>query len=163
MERQYRNHLSGYLHWDQLVHAEDWLLFEKNIGAYICIDEVALSRGELYTVLTNKEAHGGKGSMIAIIKGTDVHTVTSVLLKLSRRRRYQVREITLDMAPNMEQIARICFPAAKRVTDRFHVQKLAYEAVQEMRVKARWAALDEESTQIAYAKACGKMYHAPVL
>ncbi|MBU8995301.1 transposase, partial [Phocaeicola vulgatus] len=24
MERQYRNHLSGYLHWDQLVHAEDW-------------------------------------------------------------------------------------------------------------------------------------------
>ncbi|KDS48326.1 hypothetical protein M099_3344 [Phocaeicola vulgatus str. 3975 RP4] len=42
MERQYRNHLSGYLHWDQLVHAEDWLLFEKNIGAYICIDEVAL-------------------------------------------------------------------------------------------------------------------------
>lgn len=135
MERQYRNHLSGYLHWDQLVHAEDWLLFEKNIGAYICIDEVALSRGELYTVLINKEAHGGKGSMIAIIKGTDVHTVTSVLLKLSRRRRYQVREITLDMAPNMEQIARICFPAAKRVTDRFHVQKLAYEAVQEMRVK----------------------------
>ncbi|RGS53885.1 DDE transposase, partial [Phocaeicola vulgatus] len=118
MERQYRNHLSGYLHWDQLVHAEDWLLFEKNIGAYICIDEVALSRGELYTVLTNKEAHGGKGSMIAIIKGTDVHTVTSVLLKLSRRRRYQVREITLDMASNMEQIARICFPAAKRVTDR---------------------------------------------
>ena len=101
MERQYRNHLSGYLHWDQLVHAEDWLLFEKNIGAYLCIDEVALSRGELYTVLTNKEAHGGKGSMIAIIKGTDVHTVTSVLLKLSRRRRYQVREITLDMAPNM--------------------------------------------------------------
>ena len=45
--------------------------------------------------------------MIAIIKGTDVHTVTSVLLKLSRRRRYQVREITLDMTPNMEQIARI--------------------------------------------------------
>ena len=72
----------------QLVHAEDWLLFEKNIGAYICIDEAALSRGDLYIVLTNKEAHGGKGSMIAIIiKGTDVHTVTSVLLKLSRRRR----------------------------------------------------------------------------
>ena len=66
------------------------------------------------------------------------------------------------MAPNMEQIARTCFPAAKRVTDRFHVQKLAYEAVQEMRVKARWEALDEESIQIAYAKACGKMYHAPV-
>ena len=162
LERQYRNHLSDYLHWEKLSHAENWLLFEKNIGAYVCIDEVALSRGELYTVLINKETHGGKGSIIGIIKGTDVCTVTSVLLKLSRRRRYQVREITLDMAPTMEQIARTCFPAAKRVTDRFHVQKLAYEAVQEMRVQARWEALDEESIQIAYAKACGKMYHAPV-
>ena len=66
------------------------------------------------------------------------------------------------MAPNMEQIARICFPAAKRVTDRFHVQKVAYKAVQEMRVKARWEAWDEECTRIAYAKSCGKMYHAPV-
>lgn len=162
LERQYRNHLSGYLHWDQLAHAQDWLLFEKNIGAYVCIDEVALSRGELYTILTNKAAHGGKGSIIAIIKGTDVCTVSSVLLRLSRRRRYQVRGITLNMAPNMEQIARNCFPAAKRVTDRFHVQKQAYEAVQQMRVKARWEALDEESTQIAYAKACGRIYHAPV-
>ena len=162
LERQYRNHPSGYLHWDQLAHAQDRLLFEKNIGAYVCIDEVALSRGELYTILTNKAAHGGKGSIIAIIKGTDVCTVSSVLLRLSRRRRYQVRGITLNMAPNMEQIARNCFPAAKRVTDRFHVQKQAYEAVQQMRVKARWEALDEESTQIAYAKACGRIYHAPV-
>ena len=162
LERQYRNHLSGYLKWDQLPHAEEWILFEKNIGAYVGIDEVCLSRGELYTILINKEKRGTAGSIIAIIKGTDVKTVTSILLKLSRRRRFQVREITLDMAPNMEQTARICFPAARRVTDRFHVQKLAYEAVQDMRVKARWEALDEESVQIAYAKACGKTYHAPV-
>lgn len=111
------------------------------------IDEVSLSQGELYTILINKEKRGRSGSIIAIIKGTDVRTVTSVLLKLSRRRRFQVREITLDMAPNMEQTARICFPAARRVTDRFHVQKLAYEAVQVMRVKAHWEALDEEFIQ----------------
>ena len=35
-------------------------------------------------------------------------------------------------------------------------------AVQEMRVKTRWEALDEESIQMAHAKACGKIYHAPV-
>jgi transposase len=148
--------------WRQLSHAEEWLLFEKNIGAYVGIDEVCLSRGELYTILINKEKRGRAGSIIAIIKGTDVKTVTSVLLRLSRRRRFQVREITLDMASNMEQTARICFPAARRVSDRFHVQKLAYEAVQDMRVKARWEALDEESAQIAHAKACGETYHAPV-
>lgn len=162
LERQYRNHLSGYLCWEQLPHAEEWLLFEKNIGVYVGLDEVCLSRGELYTVLINKERKGRSGSLIAVVKGTDVKTVTSVLLRLSRRRRFQVREITMDMAPNMEQIARLCFPAARRVTDRFHVQKLAYEAVQDMRVKARWEALDEESVQIAHAKACGKIYHAPV-
>jgi len=47
LERQYRNHLSGYLKWESLPHAGDWLLFEKNIGAYVGIDEVCLSRGEL--------------------------------------------------------------------------------------------------------------------
>lgn len=46
--------------------------------------------------------------------------------------------------------------------DRFHVQKLAYEAVQEMRVKARWEALNEKSIQMAYARVCEKPYHAPV-
>ena len=162
LERQYRNHLSGYKSWDQLPHAEKWILCEKNIGPHVGIGEVNLSQGELYTRRINNDRRGGLGSIIAIIKGTDVRIVTSVLLKLSRRRRFQVREITLDMAPNMEQTARICFPAARRVTDRFHVQKLAYEAVQEMRVKARWEALDEESIQIAHAKACGKIYHAPV-
>ena len=56
------------------------------------------------------------------------------------------------MAPNMAQIARICFPAAKQVIDRFHVQKLAFEAVQEMRIKARWEALDKEMGEIAYQR-----------
>lgn len=160
-ERQYRDHLSGYHQWDQLPHATDWILFEKNIGSYIGIDEVALSRGELYTVVINKAAKGRKGSIIAIIKGTDVKTVCDVLLKMSRRRRFQVREITLDMAPNMELIARTCFAAAKRVTDRFHVQKLAFEAVQEMRIKARWQALDRESIDATLAKAKGERYIAP--
>lgn len=31
-----------------------------------------------------------------------------------------------------------------------------------MRVKARWEVLDGESTQIAYAKACEKIYYVPV-
>ena len=75
----------------------------------------------LYTILINKEERRAAGGIIAIIKGTDVKTVISILLKLSRRKHFQIGEITLDMAPNMEQIARICFPAARRVADCFHV------------------------------------------
>ena len=160
-ERQYKESLSGFRSWDQLPHATDWILFEKNMGSYLGIDEVALSRGELYTVLINKEAKGKKGSIVAIIKGTDVKTVCEILLKMPRRRRFQAREITLDMAPNMELIAKTCFPVAKRVTDRFHVQKLAFEAVQEMRIKARWQALDREAVDVAVAKAKGERYVAP--
>lgn len=163
LESQYKNHLSNYKCWNQLPHAEDWILFEKNIGAHVGLDETSLSRGELYTILINKEAKGRKGSIIAMIKGTDVQTVSAVLLQLSRRRRFQVREITLDMASNMHQIARICFPGAQQVVDRFHVQQLAFEAVQEMRINARWEAMDKENIEISHAKACGMQYKPLIL
>ncbi|MBI9033395.1 MAG: transposase [Bacteroidales bacterium] len=39
----------------------------------------------------------------------------------------------------------ICFPKTDLVTDRFHVQKLAREAVQDMRLQYRWEALDKET------------------
>ena len=41
----------------------------------------------------------------------------------------------MDMAPNMAKAIRGCFRNARRVIDRFHVQKLAYDAVQELRIK----------------------------
>ncbi|MBW4737918.1 hypothetical protein KZO73_13115, partial [Prevotella melaninogenica] len=31
-EKQYKETLSGYRSWDQLSHAQKWLLFEDNIG-----------------------------------------------------------------------------------------------------------------------------------
>ena len=157
-EKHYRDHLSGYRDWEQLPHASEWILFEKNIGAYVGLDEVCLSRGELYSVLINKERKGGKGSIIAIIKGTRAEDVCRVLLQMPRRRRYQVKEITLDMAPNMAQIARTCFPVARQVIDRFHVQQLAFEALQDMRIKARWDALDEENRAILKAKSEKRIY-----
>lgn len=38
------------------------------------------------------------------------------------------------------------------VTDRFHVQHLAYEAVQEMRIKYRWEAIEQENKEIELCK-----------
>lgn len=132
------------------------------MGPYLGIDEVALSQGELYTVLINKQAKGRQGSIIAIIKGTQAEVICKVLLQMNRKRRFQAREITLDMASNMELIVKTCFPAAKRVIDRFHVQKLAYDAVQEMCIKARWEALDKEAIAIHLSKYKGEKYIAPV-
>lgn len=55
-----------------------------------------------------------------------------------------------------------CFPVTRRTTTVPISRNWTYEAVQEMKVKARREALDEESIQIAHARACGKIYHAPV-
>lgn len=48
-----------------------------------------------------------------------------------------------------------CFPKASKVIDRFHVQKLAFDAVQEIRIKHLWEALDRENHAIEAAKQVG--------
>jgi transposase len=86
-----------------------------------------------------------------------------VLLRLPERLRKQVQEVTLDMAAGMNLIVKRCFPYAHRVIDRFHVQQLAGEAVQEIRIKYRWQALDEENEQIALAKKQQQPYYPQML
>lgn len=163
LEEQYRDHLSNFHEWDQLEHACDWVLFPDNIGAYISIDETSLSDGELYTVVTNKEAKGKKGALIAIIKGTNSNYARKILEKIPIKKRKMVKEITLDMAPTMELIAKYTFPDATLVTDRFHVQKLAYDAVQELRIKHRWEAIEQENKEIELAKEVQKKHIPDVL
>jgi transposase len=112
--------------------------FPKNIGKRLSIEETSLSYGELYTILTNKTAKGRKGTIIAMVAGTKAETVIAIIEKITLKQRTLVTVITLDMAGNMGLIAKKCFPNATRVTDRFHVQKLALEALQEIRIKYRW-------------------------
>lgn len=123
------------------------------MGSYLSIDETALSKGELYTIITNKKAKGRKGSIVAIFAGTKVEPIIEQLIKISAKKRAKVKEITLDMANSMKTIANKCFPKAIQVTDRFHVQKLALEALQEIRIKHRWDAIDQENEEIKQARA----------
>jgi transposase len=155
--------MSDYQDWKQLIHSEKWLLFPENIGKRISIDEVALSQGELYTVITNKSAKGRKGAIIAIIEGTRSEIVIEHLLKIPYNIRKQVEEITLDMAGSMKAIATKCFTKAVQVVDRFHVQKLCVEAVQEIRIKHRWEVLEQENEKIKQAKQNKKSYQEQVL
>ena len=161
--RHYRDFQSGFKEWKQRGHAKKWLLYPENLGSQLSIDETSLSRGELYTILTNKAAKGGPGSIVAIVAGTKAETVIEVIRKIPEAQRKKVTEITLDMAGNMEMIAKRCFPRATRVTDRFHVQRLATEALQEMRIKLRWEALDQENDAIEHAKATQTEYVAEIL
>ena len=87
-----------------------------------------------------------------MVAGTKAETVISIIEKIALKQRNLVKEITLDMAGSMGLIARKCFPNATRVTDRFHVQKLATEALQEIRIKHRWEVIDQENDAIEKAK-----------
>ena len=39
------------------------MLFPGNFGDDMSLDETCLSNGEVYNILTNKTAHGGKGAL----------------------------------------------------------------------------------------------------
>lgn len=159
-QRQYKNKISDYKSWKHKAHAQEWLIYPENISQTLSIDEVALSGGELYTVVTSKKAKGKKGCLVAIVKETRSETVIEQLLKIDRRLRLNVKEITLDMAGSMKRIAKRCFPNAKRTVDRFHVQQLASEALQEIRVKHRWQVLEQENKGILNARKNKETYQS---
>lgn len=156
--KQYKEHLSGFNGWEQKRHAEDWVLFPENMGENLSLDETSLSNGELYTILTNKAGKGRKGSLIAMVEGTRPDSVIKILNKIPLRQRNRVKEVTVDMAHSMHKIVRSSFPGAHRVVDRFHVQKLAYEALQEMRIQHRWDAINEATNDMENARLNRKEY-----
>jgi len=162
LERHYKEHLSDFNTWECKEHAKDWLVFPENIGVKLSIDETSLSNGELYTIVTNKSAKGKKGALVAIVEGTASEKVIEALEKIPEEKLNQVEEVTLDMAYSMRKIVRRSFPNASRVIDRFHVQKLTYDALQEMRIAHRWDAINEETEAMEQAKLADKK-HTPVI
>lgn len=128
------------------------MLFPDNVDEYLSIDEVSLSKGELYTFVTNKKGKSKQRTLVASIKGTRSEDIINVLERLPLASRNKVKEITLDMAKNMEFSVKMAFPKATLVTDRFHVVKLAMESLQHLRIKQRWIELDKENKAILEAK-----------
>lgn len=155
--------MSDFSSWEEAEHAEDWLLFPENMGEYLSIDETSLSQGELYTILTNKSAKGRKGALVAMIKGTESEKVIDVLLKMAEFVRKKVKEVTLDLAPTMERIVKKSFPKAKMVADRFHIQQLASDAVQQIRIDHRWQAIEQENKEMELAKEAKQPFVADML
>lgn len=135
-------------------------MFPENIGDDLSLDEVEVSGGELYTVLTNKERHGRRGCLVAIVQGTKVETVTAAISRIPLGKRKSVQTITRDLAETMTEIATNCFPNAQQIDDRFHVQKLVSDALQEIRVALRKDAIQESNTKMREAREKGK-YHKP--
>ena len=149
LRRAYKEYLSGYNEYYRL-NEESFLnksfVFPQNISENMAIDETALFSGEFYTILYNKDRKGKKGSLAAIIKGTKASFITEAIRrKTSITKRMSIKEITLDLSNSMDWISREIAPNALKTFDRFHVEKLLTEAVQQVRIKYRWEAIDREN------------------
>jgi transposase len=147
-----------------LSHADDYLIFPENITDRISIDEVSLSKGELYTFVTNKNTGvKNRQSIVAVINGTQAKVIQEVLEKISLDKRNRVKEVSMDMARNMGLAVRNSFPNCNMVIDRFHVVRLVMDAMQHIRVGFRWEAIDLENREIKEAKEKGMKYIPQVL
>lgn len=148
LRKQYKEVISDYRTWNQLEHADEYLLFPDNIGEDLSLDETCLSNGEVYTLLTNKAAHGRKGTIVAMVRGVSTDTVSAVLRKLPHKGRIGVKTVTTDLSSAMMLTVRRVFPGAKLINDRFHVQQLMSEAVDQIRIRLRWQVLDRENKAV---------------
>jgi transposase len=78
-----------------------------------------------------------------MVAGAKAEMVITIIEKISLKQRNLVTEITLNMVVNMGLIAKKYFPYATHVIDRFHVQNRASEALQEIRIKYHWQAIEK--------------------
>ena len=135
------------------------MLFSYNFGDDMSLDETCLSNGEVYTILTNKAAHGGKGALAAMVRGVASDTVSEILKKVPREIRRRVKTVTTDLSSAMMLTVRTVFPKAMLINDRFHVQQLVTDAIDQMRIGFRWQVLAEENKAIKEHRAKRKAVH----
>lgn len=164
LRRHYKHKVSGFKQWDQASHANDYLIYPKNITENLSIDEVSLSKDELFTFVTNKnKGIKNKKCLVAVINGTEAKLIQQVLEKIESKKRLAVKEVSMDMARNMGLAVKNSFINCNMVIDRFHVVRLVMDAMQHMRISLRWAAIKEENNAIKQAKENKQKYAPPVL
>jgi len=108
--------------------------------------------------VTNKQAKGRQGAIVAMAHGTKASEIQPILQKMPAERRMTVEEITLDMAGSIDIITEGSFPEAVQVMDRFHAQKVVSEAVQEIRIELRKKAIKEENESMKKARGEHRKY-----
>jgi len=161
LQKQYKEYISGFKDWKPSIDSDN-LIYPENFSEKMSIDETTLQNGELYTILTNKDAKGKKGVLAALIKGTKSEIINKALNVVPIKTRMAVKEITLDLANSMDWICRTSFPRAIYTADRFHFQKIISEGVQEIRINHRRKAIDKENNKIMEARKHKIQYHPEI-
>lgn len=163
LRKLYKYRLSGYMEWGGMSETRysrtPYVCFPENCGPNLSIDETALSKDELFTIVTNKDAHGGPGTLVAMMYGTKVSEIVAVLEEaIPAWRRLKVKEVTCDLSSAMMESVRVSFPQAIITNDRFHVQQLFNEAMDDLRIDIRHQVRKDEATVQEMCKEQGVEY-----
>ena len=136
-----------------------------HLGANMGVDDKNI-HGEGYTIIYNKDSN----KIFLMMMTRKAKILCEILSKLPLRIRLRVKTITKDLANNYDWVARALFPHAKRIADKFHVLCLAFEALQDVRVRHRQKVLTSERTidqtrrkiaktvQLKFTRLCEKVY-----
>ncbi|MDZ7766953.1 MAG: transposase [Melioribacteraceae bacterium] len=166
LEKQYKNVLSTYSQFkrDQREQiSKESFVYPENFREDMAIDETGLINEELYTIVINKTAKGKKGSLAAIIKGTKSSIITREITEsVGFEKLVKIKEITLDLSNSMDWSVRQIAPNGIHTYDRFHVQKIVSDAVQTLRIRLRWQAIEEENEALLKAKELKVKYESKV-
>ena len=146
--KRYKDAPSAFETLEQKEHASEWVLLPQNAGKEHSIDETSL-QSELYTIVHNKDAHGRKGAIIAVVKGANPADVLRVLMQLPADKREMVESITMDLSDCMRAIAREASPNATVIRDCFHVVKRGGEGSEGIRLRLKREAVKELNRQKA--------------
>jgi transposase len=108
----------------------------KRIG----IDELSYRRHHEYlTLVTDHDT----GRVVWAAPGKDKHTVLRFFAELGPERTAAVETITMDLSGAFKTAVAEAAPHARVVFDRFHVQRLAHDALDTVR-RQQWRAADAE-------------------
>ncbi len=120
---------------------EDPLKELKNIG----VDEVSYRKGHRYlTLVSNHDA----GRFVWGKEGKNAETFAGFFEDLGEERCQGIELVSMDMSEAYIQTARRKVPQAQIVFDRFHVQRLVSDAVDQTR-REEWRRLSEISQEAA--------------
>lgn len=86
-----------------------------------------------------------KEKIASVILSTRVEDLITMRWKLLESLRESVKEMTLDMPMRMVKVAQWAFHMAALVTDRFHVERLSIDAVQQASIDQRWKEIYREA------------------
>jgi transposase len=124
------------------------ILKPENFGEDMAIDDKNIG-GDGYTVISNKVT----GKIAAMLQTVKSNIIEQVLSKVPVSCLMAVKTISKDLAGGYDWIARNCFMNAQRIADKFHVLKLGFEALQDIRIRYRQEALTVERERIQAHKA----------